>query len=66
MKQTVELPFLVTRKEAAFYLRSSLRTIDRQLKDKKIRGFKFGQKVLIYADTLIEENLNSIKPKFLN
>ena len=56
----------LTRKEAADVLRSSVRTIDRLLRDCKIRGYKMGRKVLIYADSLTEENINSIKPKFLN
>ena len=56
---------LVTRKEASLLLRSSVKTIDRLIRDGRIRAFKIGSKVLIYEETLCEENINSIKPKFL-
>lgn len=54
-----------TRKQTSIYLNSSTKTVDRLLRDGKINGFKMGRKVLIYAETVIEENINSIKPKFL-
>jgi excisionase family DNA binding protein len=56
----------ITRKQASQLLHSSLKTIDRLLRDKRIKGFKLGRKVLIYADSLNEENINSLKPNFLN
>lgn len=57
---------LLTRKEAGEALKISLKTIDRLIKNGRIKGFKLGRKVLIYSDTLTEENINSIKPNFLN
>lgn len=56
----------ITRKQAGEMLHSSLKTIDRLLRDNRIKGFKLGSKVLIYADSLTEENINSLIPKFLN
>ena len=32
---------------------------------KEIRAFKIGRKVLIYAETVTEDNINAIKPKFI-
>jgi excisionase family DNA binding protein len=57
---------LLTRKEAGEALKISLKTIDRLIKNGRIKGFKLGRKVLIYSETLTEENINAIKPKFLN
>jgi excisionase family DNA binding protein len=57
---------VITRKEAGETLKSSLKTIDRLLKEGRIKGFKLGRKVLIYSETLTEENINAIKPNFLN
>jgi hypothetical protein len=65
MKSEKELRTLWTVKETATYIRKSARTVIRRLKCGKIQGFKDGN-ILIYADTVIEENLNSIKPKFKN
>ncbi len=53
-----------SRKEAANYLNCSTKTIDRLIKDGRINGFKLGRRVLIYSETLTEENINAIKPKF--
>jgi excisionase family DNA binding protein len=53
-----------TRKEAGDFLRCSIKTIDRLIRDGRINAFKVNRSVLIYADTLTEENLNSPKPKF--
>ena len=56
---------LWTRRETALYLRLSQKSIDRLIRCGRIRAFKIGKgKVLIYADSVTEENLNSIKPKF--
>ena len=55
-----------TRKQAADNLNCSTKTIDRLLKEGRIKGFKLGRKVLIYSETLTEENINAIKPNFLN
>ncbi|MDI1317915.1 hypothetical protein [Flavobacterium sp.] len=62
------MPLLWTKKEAGAYLRKSVRSISRYLADGKIKGFKLGENgdVLVYAETVTEENLNSIKPKFNN
>lgn len=57
---------VLTRKEAGEALKTSPKTIDRLLKNGRIKGFKIGRNVRIYAETLTEENINSIKPKFLN
>jgi excisionase family DNA binding protein len=65
MDSNLKPPSLVTRKEAAIFLRSSLKFVDRLIRDGRIRSFKIGSKVLIYEETLSEENINSIKPKFL-
>ena len=56
---------VLTRK-AGQALKSSLKTIDRLIKQGRIKGYKLGRKVLIYSETLTEENINSIKPNFLN
>ncbi len=58
-------PTLVTRKEAASFLKSSPKTVDRLIRDGRIKAFKIGSKVLIYEETLCEENINAIKPKFI-
>jgi excisionase family DNA binding protein len=57
---------VLTRKEAGEALKISLKTIDRLIKNGRIKGFKLGRKVLIYSETLTEENINAIKPNFLN
>jgi excisionase family DNA binding protein len=57
---------VLTRKEAGQALKSSLKTIDRLIKQGRIKGYKLGRKVLIYSETLTEENINAIKPNFLN
>ena len=56
---------LVTQKEAGELLRCSVKTISRKIRCGFIEAFKMGNKVLVYADTLNEEHLNAIKPKFL-
>lgn len=66
MKSEKELPTLWTQKETAIYLRKSIRTVSRLVKSGRIRGFKLGENgdILIYAETVTEENINSIKPRF--
>lgn len=54
-----------TKKEAGEALKISQKTIDRLIKNGRIKSFKVGRKVLIYPETLTEENINSIKPNFL-
>jgi hypothetical protein len=68
MKFEEQLRTFWTVKETATYIRKSEKTVIRRLKCGKIEGFKEGKNgnILIYADTVIEENLNSIKPKFKN
>jgi len=53
-----------TRVEASAFLKVSTKTIDRLIRDCRIKAFKLGNRVLIYSDTVTEENINSIKPKF--
>jgi excisionase family DNA binding protein len=57
---------VLTKKEAGEALKISQKTIDRLIKNGRIKAFKLGRKVLIYSETLTEENINAIKPKFLN
>ncbi len=59
-------PIYLSRYEAANYLKVSTRTIDRLIRDNRINAFKLGKRVLIYFDSLTEENINAIKPKFQN
>jgi predicted site-specific integrase-resolvase len=58
----------ISRKQAAASLSVSTRTIDRWLRDKRIHGFiPFNSKrILIYKDSLTQENLQSPIPKFKN
>jgi excisionase family DNA binding protein len=59
-------PIYLSRYEAANHLKVSTRTIDRLIRDNRIKAFKLGKRVLIYYDSLTEENINAIKPKFQN
>ena len=58
----------LSRKEAAKYLCISIRQLDRYLSEGRIKAFKpyGGRRVLIYSDSLTEENLKSPIPKFKN
>ena len=58
-------PSFWTKKETSRHLRSSTKTVDRLITNGRIRAFKIGRKVLIYAETVTEDNINSIKPKFI-
>lgn len=60
------MKILLTRKEAGEALKTSQKTIDRLIKNGRIKAFKCGRKVLIYSESLTEENINAIKPNFLN
>lgn len=64
MEKKISKQELWTRIETANYIKSSIKTVDRLLRDGRIRGFKIGRKVLIYPETVTEENINSITPKF--
>jgi excisionase family DNA binding protein len=66
MEQSISFPKYLSRYEAASYLRVSYKTIDRLIRDNRIKAFKLGKRVLIHYDSLTEENINSIKPKFQN
>ena len=57
-----------SRKRAAEILSVSIKTIDRMLRDGRIRGFKaYGSsRVLIYEDSITESNLQSAKAVFQN
>lgn len=59
-------PTFWDKKEASKHLCCSTKTIDRLIQKGRIRAFKMGRKVLVYADTCIEENINSSKPNFKN
>ncbi|WP_339836090.1 helix-turn-helix domain-containing protein [uncultured Flavobacterium sp.] len=58
-------PELWTREEASKIKKVSKKTVDRLLRDGRIDGFKIGRKVLIYPYSFTEENINSIRPKFI-
>ncbi|MEY4835523.1 MAG: Helix-turn-helix domain [Bacteroidota bacterium] len=58
-------PIYWNKNQASKHLCCSVKTIDRLIKNGRIKSFKMGRKVLIYANTCIEENINSIKPKFI-
>jgi excisionase family DNA binding protein len=58
----------VSRKQASEMLSVSTKTIDRWIRSGFIKAFKStgGSKVLIVADSITQENLQSPKPKFNN
>lgn len=57
-------PTFWNKKQTASYLCCSTKTVGRLISSGRIRAFKMGRKVLVYAETVTEENINSIKPKF--
>jgi excisionase family DNA binding protein len=59
-------PKYLSRNEASDYLRVSIKTIDRLIRDNRIKAFKLGKRVLIHYESLTEENINAVKPKFQN
>ena len=58
----------VSRKKASELLDVSTRSIDRWLKENRIEGFIHykSSRILIYLDSLTQENLQSTQPKFNN
>jgi excisionase family DNA binding protein len=64
METQKSLPTLWTKKETSNHLRSSTKTVDRLISNGRIKAFKIGRKVLVYAESVTEENINSIRPKF--
>ena len=58
----------ISRKKASELLDVSTRSIDRWLKENRIEGFipYKSSRVLIYLDSLTQENLQSTQPKFNN
>jgi len=58
----------ISRKKASELLDVSTRSIDRWLKENRIEGFipYKSRRVLIYLDSLTQENLQSTQPKFNN
>lgn len=68
MKLENEHRVLWTYKETGNYLRRSTKSIKRYIDSGLIDGFRVTEngRPLVYADTVTEQNLNSIKPKFLN
>lgn len=58
------IPIFWNKKQTSSYLCCSTKTIDRLINNGRIKAFKMGRKVLIYAETVTEENINSIKPNF--
>ena len=59
---------LISRKHCAELLNLHKRTIDRYLRNNRIEGFKphGSSRVLIYYDSINQENLQSVAPKFNN
>lgn len=57
-------PTFWNKKQTASYLCCSIKTVDRLIRNGRIKAFKMGSKVLVYAETVTEENIISIKPKF--
>ena len=68
MKLENELRLLWTYEITGKYIHRSKKTVKRYLDRGLIEGFIVtkGGRPLVYADTVTEENLNAIKPKFLN
>ncbi|WP_414655296.1 excisionase family DNA-binding protein [Flavobacterium sp. UBA7663] len=64
MNTNITPPKYLSRYEAANHLKVSAKTIDRLIRDHRIKAFKLGKRVLIYLDSLTEENINSIRPRF--
>ncbi|PKQ46067.1 hypothetical protein [Confluentibacter flavum] len=58
----------ISRKKCTEQLGLSIRTIDRYLSEGRFEAFKpaYSTRVLIYEDTVTEENLKAIKPKYKN
>jgi len=58
----------LSKKEAAKQLSVSIRQLDRYIKDGRVKAFKpyNGMRVLVYSNSLTEENLKSPVPVFQN
>jgi excisionase family DNA binding protein len=57
-------PTFWNKKQTSIYLCCSTKTVTRLITNGKIKAFKMGSKVLIYAETVTEENICSIRPNF--
>jgi len=59
---------IISREQAAALLSVSKKTIDRWIRSGRIEAFKAhnSSRVLIYKDSLLEENLKSARPVFEN
>lgn len=66
METQILPPKYLSRYEAAAHLKVSAKTIDRLIRDNRIKAFKLGKRVLIHFDSMTEENINAVKPKFQN
>jgi len=66
METQILPPKYLSRYEAAAHLKVSAKTIDRLIRDNRIKAFKLGKRVLIHFDSITEENINAVKPKFQN
>ena len=66
MESQILPPMYLSRYEVAAHLKISTKTLDRLIRDNRVRAFKLGKRVLIHFDSLTEENINSVKPKFKN
>lgn len=68
MKKENERRELWTYQITGNYIHRSKRTVKRYIDRGLIEGFKVTEngRPLVYADTVTEENLNALKPKFLN
>ncbi len=66
MEPQILPPKYLSRYEAAAHLKVSAKTIDRLIRDNRIKAFKLGKRVLIHFDSMTEENINAVKPKFQN
>jgi excisionase family DNA binding protein len=66
MDKQIQNQTYLSRYEPAAHLKISTKTLDRLIRDNRVRAFKLGKRVLIHFDSLTEENINSVKPKFRN
>ena len=58
----------LSRKEASEFMSISIRQVDRYVSEGRIKAFRpyGGRRVLIYSDSLTEDNLKSPIPRFKN
>lgn len=64
MENQKSIPTFWNKKQTASYLCCSIKSVDRLIRNGRIKAFKMGSKVLVYAETVTENNINSIKPNF--